>query len=129
MLVVVIFSKLLQKMLITSIDEEYATLLEINVKWMQRIYEVILAIIIVAGVKLLGIVLINALLIIPASAAKSLSSSLKMWLILSPILSVVTVFGGIITSVLLNTPPGATIAVFAGFIFAFSQIFSKFVSR
>lgn len=126
-LVALIFAKLFQKILITSLDEEYATLLEINVKWMQRLYEVILAIIIVAGVKLLGVVLINALLIIPASAAKSLSSSLKMWLILSPILSVVTVIGGIIISVLANTPPGATIAVFAGFIFVYSQVYVKFV--
>jgi zinc transport system permease protein len=124
--VVLIFSKLLQKILITSLDEEYATLLEINVKWMQRIYEVVLAIIIVSGVKLLGVVLINALLIIPASAAKNLSSSLKMWLILSPIISVITVMGGIIISVLVNTPPGATIAVFAGFIFVMSQFYAKY---
>ena len=126
--VIIIFSRLLQKILVTSLDEDYATLLEINVKWMQRIYEVILAIIIVAGVKLLGVVLINALLIIPASAAKNLSSSLKMWVILSPIISVITVFGGIIISVLVNTPPGATIAVFAGFIFVCSQVYSKFIS-
>lgn len=122
-----IFWKLLPQMLTTSLDEEYATLLGINVKWLQRLYEVILTVIIVAGVKLLGVILINALLIIPASAAKNISSSLKSWLILSPIFSVITVLGGIISSVILNTPPGATIAVFAGIIFAISQIYNKII--
>ena len=121
----VILYKLLPQLLMTSLDEEYATLLGLNVKWLQRLYEVLLTIIIVAGVKLLGVVLINALLIIPASAAKNLSSSLKQWLIISPIISVITVLGGIVASVLLNTPPGATIAVFAGVIFAISQIYIK----
>jgi zinc transport system permease protein len=120
----VIFYKLLSKMLITSLDEDYATLLEIDVKLIQRIYEVLLTVIIVAGVKLLGVVLINALLIIPASAARSISSSLKSWIILSPILSVITVLGGMISAVLLNIPPGATIAVFAGLIFGLTQIYS-----
>ncbi|MBU0974887.1 metal ABC transporter permease [Patescibacteria group bacterium] len=121
----IIFWQLLPQMLATSLDEEYATLLGLNVKWLQRLYEVLLTIIIVAGVKLLGVILINALLIIPASAAKNLSSSLKLWLILSPIFSVITVLGGIISSVLLNTPPGATIAVFSGVVFVISQIYKN----
>jgi zinc transport system permease protein len=124
-----IFSKLMAQLLATSLDEEYATLLGLNVKWLQRLYEVLLTIIIVAGVKLLGVILINALLIIPASSAKNLSHSLKSWLILSPIISVITVFGGILTSVLLDTPPGATIAVFAGLVFACSQIYTKIVQK
>ncbi|MCB9813283.1 MAG: metal ABC transporter permease [Pseudomonadales bacterium] len=122
---IIILSKLINPILMTSLDEEYATLLGLNVKWLQRLYEVLLTIIIVAGVKLLGVILINALLIIPASSAKNLSNSMKMWLILSPIISVISVFGGIVSSVLLNTPPGATIAVFAGLIFLISQVISK----
>lgn len=122
----VIFYKLLPQLLMTSIDEEYATLLGLNVKWLQRLYEVLLTVIIIAGVKLLGVVLINALLIIPASSAKNLSSSLKSWLIISPIISVITVLTGIIASVIFNTPPGATIAVFAGIIFIITQLYIKF---
>ncbi len=120
-----IFYKLLPQLLMTSLDEEYATLLGLNTKWLQRLYEVMLTIIIVAGVKLLGVVLINALLIIPASAAKNLSSSLRQWLIISPIISVICILGGIIASVFFDTPPGATIAVFAGVIFIISQLYIK----
>lgn len=124
-----VFIKFLPQMVATSLDEEYATLLGLNVKWLQRIYEVILTIIIVAGVKLLGVILINALLIIPASAAKNLSPSLKYWLILSPVLSVVTIIGGIVLAVVMDTPPGATIAIFSGAVFAISVMYSKLTKK
>lgn len=118
----VLFFFFLPKMLYLSLDEEYAKLLGLNTLLLQRIYEILLALIIIAGVKLLGIILVNALLIIPASTAKALSPSLKSWLILSPILSLLTIWGGILMSLITNTPPGATIAVFAGVIFAIAQM-------
>lgn len=122
---IVVFSKLLPKMITTSLDEEYAILLGLKVKWLQRLYEVLLTVIVVAGVKLLGVILINALLIIPASAAKNISPSLKWWLVLSPVFSVLTVIFGIGLSVIFNTPPGATIALFSGLVFVLSQTYSR----
>lgn len=119
---VLVMVALFNQILLTSLDEDYAQLLGLKVKWLQRIYEILVAIIIVAGVKLLGVILINALLIIPASTAKNLSPNLKSWLIISPIISVVVVLGGTMFSIILNTPPGATIAVFAGLIFAIVQL-------
>jgi len=122
---VVVFIKFLPKLLITSIDEEYASILGLKVRRLQRLYEVLLAVVIVSGVKLVGVVLINALLIIPASAGKSIASSLKSWLVITPIISLVVVLGGIIISMIIDTPPGATIALFSGLVFIFIQMFIK----
>lgn len=117
--------KFLPALLATSLDVDYARLLGIKVDGLQKLYEVMLTVIVVAGVKLLGVILVNALLIIPASTAKHLSSSLKMWLWLSPVLSVIMVMGGMMVSLWLDTPPGATIAVFAGLFFILAQVFQK----
>jgi zinc transport system permease protein len=121
----IIFFLFLPRMLYQSLDEDYATILGLNNKILQRIYEVLLALIVVAGVKLLGIILINALLIIPASSAKRLSSSLRDWLILSPLISLLSIFSGIITSFTFDTPPGATIALVAGAIFLLAHLSTK----
>lgn len=121
----VVFVKFLPQLLITALDEEYATISGLKVKLLQIIYEIILTLTIVAGVKLLGVILINALLIIPASAAKNVAKSLKSWLILSPILSILTVICGIFFAAILNTPPGATIAVFAGVLLIIMQLITK----
>lgn len=118
----VVFTFYLLKIVLVSIDEEYATLLGLPTKFLERIYEILLAVVIIAGVKLLGVVLVNALLIIPASTTKSFVSSMKQWLVVTPIVSIVTVVGGIVVSVLFNTPPGATIAVCAGGLFLLAQI-------
>jgi zinc transport system permease protein len=120
-----VFFRFLPKLVFTSLDSEYATLLGLKIKWLEKIYEVLLAITIVAGVKLLGVILINALLIIPASAARNLAKSLKTWLIWTVIISVITMLGGIFLSVILNTPPGATIAVFSGVIFVLTHLWQK----
>ncbi len=121
----VVFFKFLPQLLTTSIDEEYATILGLKVKFLQRLYEVLLAVIIVSGVKLVGVVLINALLIIPASAGKNIASSLKSWLIITPLISVFVVLGGIVFSMILNTPPGTTIALFSGLVFIVLQVLAK----
>mgnify|MGYP005839167207 CR=1 FL=1 len=120
-----ILSKYLTPLLATALDEDYAQILGIKTMWLQKLYEVLLTIIIVAGVKLLGVILVNALLIIPASTAKNISPSLKRWMMMSPLISVGMVIGGIILSLVIDTPPGATIAVFAGLVFAGVQIFAK----
>lgn len=116
----IFFAFYLPKLLFLSIDPEYASVLKINTKWLERIYEVILAATIIAGVKLLGVILVSALLVVPASAAKLHATSLKSWVILTLIITQCVVIGGLVTAMLLNVPPGATIAVFSAIIFAIS---------
>lgn len=118
----VVVALFLPKILASVIDPDYARLIGLRVGWWTRVFEVLLAIAIVAGVKLLGVILVNALLIIPASAAKNSAPSLKWWLILSPIMSLITILGGLWAAVAINTPPGATIAVFAGILFSVSGL-------
>lgn len=124
--VALLMFQFLSPLLATALDEEYAQLLGIKTNWLQKMYELLLTLIVVAGVKLLGVILVNALLIIPASTAKNISRSLKEWLILSPVFSVIMVVGGIIFSLIIDTPPGATIAVFAGVVFVLVQIWQSF---
>jgi len=117
-----IFSLYLPRLLFLSLDEEYASLLKMRSTWLERVYEVLLAITVIAGVKLLGVVLINALLIIPASTAKMVSRSLYSWIWITVGLNMIIVIGGLLLSLVINVPPGATIAVFAGTLFLFISL-------
>lgn len=118
----VFFALYLPKLLFLSIDLEYAKLLKINTKWLERIFEMLLAASIIAGVKLLGVILISALLVIPASAAKLHAKSLQTWILYSVIISQIVVIGGLFIAMILNVPPGATIAVFSAVIFVISAV-------
>ena len=63
------------------------------------------------SVKVVGIMLVSALLILPAVTALQISRKFKITLMLAGIVSLVSVVLGIVVSYGLNIPPGATIVM------------------
>ncbi len=116
---------LFSKLTLISLDGEYSRLLGLKVNYYELFYNFLLALVIIAGVRLAGIVLINAFLIVPATVAKLSSNSLKSMFILSPLIAVISVLIGLIFSILFNTPSGATIAVVLGLIFLVVSVFKR----
>jgi zinc transport system permease protein len=120
----VITIKKYHSFLLISLDQNYSHLVGINTKRIELLYQLLLAMTIIAGVKLVGIILINALLVIPASTAKLWSRSLSQFVFLSILFSVFSVLAGMLISIVINAPPGSTIAVFSG-IFLFINVLVK----
>jgi ABC-type Mn2+/Zn2+ transport system permease subunit len=82
------------------------------------VYQVLLAAVVVASIKVVGIVLVNALLVIPAATAKLLARSLDQMFLLAPILGVGCVTAGLAASYALDLPSGPAIAVVSGLVFS-----------
>ena len=108
----------------------------INVAWYTTILYVVIAVSVVLGIKLLGIVLVSALLIVPVSTAKLFSGSLKALTIWSVVIAEMTMVLGLLLSVKLNLPTGAMIVlcgivIFFLFFIAkhFDGSFAKKISR
>jgi len=114
-----------KKLLLVSLDEDQARLLGINIPLHEMIYHFILALTVVSGVRLVGVVLINAFLVIPPLVVSLHAKSIKQLFIYSPIIALVSVVGGIGLSIGLDLPTGAVIAVFAGFLFLLSVVLKK----
>lgn len=114
-----------KKLLLVSLDENQARLLGINIPVFELVYHFILALTVVSGVRLVGVVLINAFLVIPPLIVSLHAKSLKQLFIFSPLVSLISVVGGIIFSVSYDLPTGAAIAVFAGALFLVSVIYKK----
>jgi len=106
-----------KKLLNISFDSDYATILGIKVNLIDTLYHVSLAVSIVLGIQLVGIVLVNALLIIPAATARIFARSLKSMFVLAPIFSVSAAVVGLFASYYLNFPSGPMIAVTSGLVF------------
>jgi zinc/manganese transport system permease protein len=109
-----------------ALDPETAYLEGINVNLLQIIFYIILATSVVLGVKILGIILVSALLIIPASTAKLISRTFKGLIIRSIIICEATVLAGILLSYYLDSPTGPVIVLVGTalffFIFLYGQI-------
>lgn len=115
----------LKKLSFVAIDPEYAKLSGIKIQLFDFLYHFLLALTIVSGVRLVGVILINALLIIPASIVKLYAQSLRQMFIFTPIIGIVCLFLGIVLSIIFNAPSGATIAVVSGGLFLISLMSKK----
>ena len=82
----------------------------INIQTLET-FGAVTAIIIVLAMKLVGTLLISALVIFPALSAMRLFKSFKTVIVFSAAISVLCSCIGILASILLSTPVGSTIVV------------------
>ncbi|UCD57193.1 MAG: metal ABC transporter permease [Candidatus Hydrogenedentota bacterium] len=94
-----------------ALDIDTAYLAGVRVNLLQITFYIILAVSVVLGLKILGIILVSALLVIPPSTAKLLSKSFKGLLVRSVCFSEGIVLLGIALSYYLDLPTGPMIVL------------------
>ena len=108
-LTILIIMKFYKNILAVSYDLEYASLQGINVKLFYTLILVISALTVVIAIKVVGLILVIALLTIPIYIAQNLSNSLSSMMILSGILSSFFVLLGLYLSYSYDLTSGACI--------------------
>jgi zinc transport system permease protein len=99
----------LRQLTLLALDDETAWLYGVRTELLDFFFHVMLSVTIVLGVKLLGIILVSALLIIPPTIAKMLAPSFRTLIATSVIAGEVCIVLGLFLSYLLDLPSGATI--------------------
>ena len=112
---------LIWKQLFTAtVSEEIAIAEGQNPRRVNFIFMVILALVIAIAMKIVGVLLITALLIIPAAAARGISHGPEQMAVLSTLLGAVSVWAGLWGSLAFDTPSGPSIVVAALALFILS---------
>jgi len=106
-----------RQLTMTILDRETAWLSGIPVGKLEFFFYIILALAIVLGVKLLGIILVSALLIIPPTISKLVATSFKNLILYSIVAGEFAIIAGLIFSYYLDLPSGATIILTATVLF------------
>ena len=75
------------------------------------IFMTLLALTVAVSLKTVGIILVSALIIVPAAAARNVAPNFRVLMLLSIIIGVVSALSGLIVSYYLNTPSGPTIVL------------------
>ena len=113
-LFVVVFAGLfrqLSNMALLSAHEEMAYVCGVPVRWLNFAFILVLTITVALSIRLLGIILVTALLVVPPSAARNVSRNLRQQIILSILLGLVGGVSGIWLSYQLDVPCGPTIVL------------------
>lgn len=115
-----------QELFASTFDEELARTSGVRVKRVTTMLMVVTAVTVVLAMKLVGIMLVSALLVIPASTALTIAGGFRSTMILSMLFAVVSVISGVFLSLTADIPAGATIIVVSLFIFVMSLVYDSF---
>jgi len=122
LLIISVVWLLSKEFLAISFDEEYAAVSGLKTTALYLLMLCLIALTVVVMVRVVGIVMVIALLTIPAAIARMLSRSLLGMMIQSVVFSALFIVCGLWLSFLFDVASGATIILVAGFAFLLAQV-------
>ncbi len=123
--ILLVFSQILSPLISMSVNEELARVDGVAVEKVRFVFMILLALVIAIALKVVGILLITALLIIPAATARLFSKSPRQMVLMSVLMAIVAVVLGLYSSLNWDFPAGPSIVVSSSLLFFLSRIFSR----
>lgn len=114
-----------QNLITATVNEELATAEGINPHLERMILSIAVALIVAVAIRVVGALLISALLIIPAATARRFSLTPEQMAVIASICAVTSVITGLFASLWFDTPSGPSIIVSATVLFAFGLFFRR----
>jgi zinc transport system permease protein len=111
----------------TTFDEQYARVTGIKTERINVALMFLTAVTVVLAVKVVGILLVSAMLILPAASALQMAKGFKSAMIAASIIAVFSVLAGITISFYADLPAGATVVIINFLLFALSFPIKNFV--
>ncbi len=105
------------ELLYVTFDEETARASGLPVERLDALLAVLTAITVVIGMKIVGLLLVSALLVIPGAAALQLAGSFKRCAVLAAFFGALSVSAGLSLAAIFDIPASGAIVLTAGFIF------------
>lgn len=100
-----------KQLTLLALDEELAQVSNIKTYILQPVLYVTLAITVVLGIKILGVILVSALLILPTASARLIATSFKQMMVLAFVFAEIITLVGIVLSALYDLPTGPIIVL------------------
>jgi zinc transport system permease protein len=105
-------------LLALTVHEELASAEGVKAAHVEVGFVLLIAILIAVAMKIVGILLITALLIIPAAAARRMARSPEAMALIASVLGMIAVVAGLLLSAGLDSPSGPSIVLMAAALFA-----------
>jgi zinc transport system permease protein len=120
---------LYRQLLAVAFDEEYARLRGLPVTGLYLLLLCLVALTVVMLIQVVGLILVIALLTLPAAIARQYTVSLGRMMVLAALLGAAFTSGGLAISYGPDLPPGATIILLAGAAYLLSSVIYRTVLK
>ncbi len=114
-----------RKFMSLTFDRESAQVSGIRVRRLDTLITILASVTIVLGMKVVGILLVSALIVIPAAAGLQLASNFKTAIVLSCGVGLVSVIVGLVLAFVLDLPASGTIVLVGFFLFGMFFLLKK----
>lgn len=111
-----------RRILAIAVNEELAQVEGVPVLLVRLLVMLLLALLVAGAIRTVGVLLITALLVIPAATARHFANTAESMCLIASLFGVIAVVGGICASWLANTPVGPTIVLIAAAVFFLSLL-------
>ena len=128
-IIIAIVIALYKEFLALSFDEEFSTVVGVPVEVLYLLLLCMIALTVVVLIRVVGIILVIALLTIPAALARQFTYDLRKMMLLSILFGILFTFGGLWLSFELNLASGATIILLSGTVLLISLGINKLRSK
>jgi len=123
-LVLVLIGSRWSALLAATLNSDLAYASGIDPKREKLVLTISLAIVVAVAIKVVGVLLIAAMLIIPAATARPFSRTPEAMAVIASLIGAVSALGGLRTAYYFDTPTGPTIVCLAAIFFALSAVVS-----
>jgi zinc transport system permease protein len=119
--VIVLGVGLLPQLFALCLDEEYARVSGISVRFYSVLLAVMAAVSVSVAMRTVGLLLVSALMVVPVATSQQFSRGFRSTMLAAMALGVLASVAGVVTSAYVDVPPGATIVLLslAGFVAAY----------
>lgn len=124
--VLVVLSMVWRPLFAATVSTELAQAEGLNPQRANLIFMLLMAVVIAISMKIVGVLLITALLIIPAAAARRFATGPEQMAALAAVVGIAAVLGGLFGSLEWDTPAGPSIVVAAAGLFLASVLSALF---
>jgi zinc transport system permease protein len=100
-----------KELVYVTFDETQARAAGIKTWVFDYLLSVLAGVVVIVAIPIVGVLLISALLVLPALISTQITKSFKQTVILSPIIGLITITFGILISVAIDASPGGTIVL------------------
>ena len=116
-LTIIFWYYLFNKINAVSLNSTLAKSKGINVKAMENIFAILIAVMVMISIRWVGILLINSLIILPAASSRNISMNMRNYHLFSIIFALFSGLAGLIISYYTNIPTGPMIVIISGIIY------------
>lgn len=108
---------LLNKLVVISVHPSLAMSRGIRVLWIEMLFAVLIAIVVTLSMSWVGLLVINALLVLPGSISRNVSRNVRAYMLVSVVAALITGVGGLLIAYYAGAVAGATIVLLLGVLF------------